>query len=200
MRNYSTRSVMTTHFMTVGDAISRILPKGTNPSTVDDLILELIGGNGTAQDDHARWLAPPLLPPDMFAASGFLCKVGGIIPFFDPSPFSENLPGCQFTLSRKVRKLADKAAKTWQKCEKGLPPESVNAAWNILIAAWDKSIYAATYDDQNQSAPEWWCAAMYLVLVSDMVCDRILRDPLPNVPVSKFEKKSQIAVQRQGRG
>ncbi|GAA6181543.1 hypothetical protein [Shimia sp.] len=137
-----------------------------------------------------------MFPTDVFAVAGYLLKLGGVIAFFDPSPYTppEKMQPCHFSLSIQEREDADIAAENWRDPKqkvKGEPPELVQKLWDTLIAAWDDPVTPGTYLSKNSDrygTPEWWKAATLLAMIADMACNRLLRDPLPKYDPSPFEQ------------
>ncbi|WP_263830416.1 hypothetical protein [Ruegeria aquimaris] len=130
---------------------------------------------------------------DVFAVAAYLLKVGGVIAFFEPSPFAEkdDLSGGQFVLSTADRKLADTAGEMWRDAEqnpKGFPPKYVQVLWRQLIRHWGDPVTPGSYLGDDADNSKWWRWALKLVMISDMACNRILRDPVGAFKRSPFEE------------
>lgn len=168
---------MTFPVQTVGLAITNVLPFGS---------IAFPAGMAPA-DNRSKSDVCPQLPTDVFAVAAYLLKIGGIIPYFEPSPFADasKLRACHFVLTPKDRKAADAAAKTWRKKTRttipGEPPRIVSRHWGTLIKAWDQPVTPGHYLKREVS-PGWWRAALLLTMISDMCCDRLLRDTRPKNP------------------
>ena len=180
--------------LTVGKLIQSVLPDGTNN---DEFISQLRANPNLVKDAPSgvdvEWVTPPFMPTDAFAVAGQMCKVGGIIPFFDPSPYSK-CPNSNFCIDVKTRKKADKAGEQWRDDKaKGVPPDFVFDQWRILLEAWNEPITPGHYlrADGDAAPPDWWRSVLLLVMVSDMACARLLRDPVrKSMPNSVKKRKA----------
>ncbi len=173
---------MNISILTVGNIISSLLPTGSQSPPLYPI------------DQHTpreNCTFCPMFPTDVFGIAAYLCKVGGIISFFEPSPYEKDLSNCYFTLSIDERKLADKASELWRNNEReelGQPPKFVEDQWKIVVDCWDAAVTPGQYIASGGPAPEWWKAAIVLAMVSDMACNRLLRDPLRDYKPSPFEE------------
>lgn len=158
---------------TVGHAIRAVLPEGTQPGDLEWLEDELSDfAEGDCDQDSLRWCLPPFLPSDVFAASAYLCKIGGVIPFFEPSPFWEDQESCRFSFSVDERTEIQTAAKVWRDPElASVVPDFVFDLWDDLVQAWDDIITPGAYFANGNETPDWWRAAVKLVVISDLACD-----------------------------
>ncbi|MCB1328114.1 MAG: hypothetical protein KDK28_00995 [Maritimibacter sp.] len=130
----------------------------------------------------------PMNPLDLFAAVGHLCKVGGVVSFFEPSPYRADNALCEFVLTKEDRVLADEAGREWRDIERdGHPPEEVYRLWDVLTAAWDESVTPGECVDRRTGPPAWWRAALLLLMIADMACNRIMRDAMKKYKPSHFE-------------
>lgn len=118
------------------------------------------------------------MAPDLFAAAAHLCQVGGVVPYFNPSPYGHDDAACEFHFDRPLRDKATEVAKEWRASL--MFPEHCRDLWQILIKSWDLPINPGAYDEAGQTAPEWWPAALELVMIADIACWRIMRDRLDN--------------------
>ena len=170
----------------VGDAIKAALPEGTNPQAIWQQFSDAFGEG--EDKDLNPWRLAPMVPTDMFAAAGYLCKISGLIGYFDPSPYREDTLECEFVLTKEHRQMADEAAKAWRdKASKGIPPDRVQELWESLIKDWSRGITPGEYIEEGKGPPEWWRTSLLLVMISDMACNRLLRDPLAKAQESPFE-------------
>jgi len=167
----------------VGDAIKAVLPEGTNPEETWKQAALFWNDREAPERNKSldQWRSAPLVPTDLFAAVGHLCKISGLIGFFDPSPYRSDTLDCEFVLTQEHRKLADDAANIWRQQKHAMfVPTQVSALWESLLEAevWDASINSSIYMNAKEGPPEWWRTALLLVMIADMACDRLLRDPL----------------------
>ena len=157
---------------TVGSALRTILPRGTNlevykPEGVDD------------HDERYLWQKPPYFAPDLFAATAYLYKVGGVVPYFNPSPYGGADGASEFFIDRAQRDAANLAAEEWRDPANDLRfPELCRSLWDAVFESWEKSLNPGSYDHVGGEAPEWWSAALQLVMIADMACARIMRNKL----------------------
>lgn len=164
----------------LGRAIKAVLPNGSNPSFSTEQA-EFDPSDGCPP----KWRAAPAFPPDLFATVGYLCKVGSVVPYFDPSPYAEPSGDCHFGLTRTDRDQANEAADQWrEKWQSGLP-KLVRELWQVLVYNWDTALTPGQYHEE--SAP-WWKAALTLAIISDMACNRVLKDKHPKHDHSPFEQ------------
>ena len=167
---------------TVGNVISSLLPGGSQEPPI------------RPPEDHTdkeNCQFCPMFPTDVFGVAAYLCKVGGVISFFDPSPYAEVTDNCHFKLTTKQRKMADRAAEKWRERNRddlGQPPKFVEFLWACLIKSWDEKVTPGQYLSKAEGAPDWWRAALLLTMISDMACNRLLRDPLGDYDPSPFEE------------
>ncbi|SMY10271.1 hypothetical protein [Flavimaricola marinus] len=165
----------------VGAVIRSVLPNGS------------LDGLPPAQNgSRENWTSCPLFPTDVFAAAGYLLKLGGAIAFFEPSPYvsKDKLGRGHFVLSQSERKAADEAGVLWRDAEKnpsGHPPSVVQSLWKKLISDWDQSVTPGSYLEDDTSAEPWWKTALTLTVIADMACNRILRDEVGEFVKSPFE-------------
>lgn len=176
----------------IGDALKSVLPMGTNPPAVLEQAAKLWDKSKEKKSRNKTldaWLLAPMVPTDMFAAAGHLCKISGLIGFFDPSPYRTDQPHCEFVLTKDHRKSADSAAEEWRaEASAGVPPLYVKDLWESLVNSWEEEISPGKYVEKADGPPEWWRSALLLVTISDMACNRILRDPLKMYDVGPFEE------------
>jgi|GEM_PF-2156270 len=144
---------------TVGNAIRTVLPKGTFPGEIRQ---EKKSGSDS-DNGTALWQGAPSVPTDLFAVTGYLCKQGGIVGFFDPDPFAKAVDG-QFVLDRVQRDLIDDLAWAWRGGKRGGyfrhpkkdlacdpspgPPPAVQKFWDTLLAAWDSPTNCGAYSPE----------------------------------------------------
>ncbi|MEP1536183.1 MAG: hypothetical protein ABJQ34_02160 [Paracoccaceae bacterium] len=178
---------------TVGSALRTILPRGTNlevykPEGVDD------------HDERYLWQKPPYFAPDLFAATAYLCKVGGVVSYFNPSPYGGADEASEFFINREDRDAANKAANEWRAPANNLRfPDLCRSLWDNVFDAWEESLNPGAYDHVGGKAPAWWSAALRLVMISDMACARIMRNKLvkydtDGVEIEQPEEPFEIAV------
>lgn len=167
---------------TVGSAICAVFPFGTNV----ELFIDAAVPASSADDPHRKWLLPPEIPTDLFAVSGHLCKLGGIIGFFNPDPYATDGEDGQFILDRDFRDTIDDIAWEWRggrrggrtnhkdfrKSRKpsGAIPEGVTLLWKDLIDNWERPINNGHYVHARPAAvpARWWRAALALMIISDL--------------------------------
>lgn len=176
-------------FQTVGKVIQTILPVGTNPEEVID---EILGQEAAAKDQIRRWRVAPLYPTDLFAATAYIAKKGGLLGFFDPDPYAtEPRAEFQFGFDRGERDLIDDLAWLWRGGVRGgrpdhedakkdcdfseSPPAGVGALWDELLLAWDRPIHCGHYVnrpaedlDEARDQCSWWKVVIQLLLVADL--------------------------------
>ncbi|WP_411891360.1 hypothetical protein [Yoonia sp. SDW83-1] len=173
---------MSSSTITVGNIISSLLPHGSQEPP-------LVPPDECSALERCKFV--PMFPTDVFAVSAYLCKVGGVVSYFDPSPYAEETDKCYFTIGIDFRKQADDAAAEWRDTDRedlGQPPKFVEDLWEILIESWDHLAMPGSYVIPGNRAPDWWRAALLLAMISDMACNRILRDPLSDFKPSPFER------------
>ena len=180
----------------VGDVIRMIFPRGTNqPTYVYANLTEIQKANPLA-----AWLLPPQLQTDLFAVAAYVCKVGGIVGFFNPDPYATGGEHGDFVFDRTHRDLLDTTAWRWrggmrggrrrygdtdltyqdrlQTCEhSSTPPEYVVTCWGDLIRNWDAPVHCGHYIHQEAVAapPEWWRTVFSLLIISDLAMNRPFR-------------------------
>lgn len=177
-------------FTTVGHALRTVMPHGTNPDKVTALMraeqglepVKLPPGDAT----NERWRFSPGFAPDLFAAMGYLCKLGGVISYFDPDPYGNGEGACQFALTRVDRDLANIAAEHWRTTNEF--PGIARNLWQTVFDAWDQALSPGYYDNFEKCAPAWWRAALMLVMIADMACSRMLRDKVGTAEEVVFER------------
>lgn len=160
---------------TVGHALRAVLPEGTQPpGTAEELREEFKKLAGDGEDiELIDWWLPPFLPADLFAAATYLAKIGGVVPFFEPSPYWEQNKTCRFSLSSDERLALRNAAEEWRSPElKSVVPVLVLDIWDTLIESWGLSITPGNYIS-NGVAPAWWKATISLAIIADLACDNL---------------------------
>ncbi|MDF1671345.1 MAG: hypothetical protein P1U83_17215 [Roseovarius sp.] len=156
---------------TVGHALSTILPLGTQPVGLPATV-----AGEPIDTTQASWVIPPILPTDTFAAAGYLCKIGGVVPFFDPSPHGVDTRGGRFTITPETRETLTQEAKKW--CDPEFDgeypfPDAVLELWGVLIDNWDETVTPGRHATNGEGPPDWWSAAFKLVVLSDLACDGV---------------------------
>lgn len=160
------------------------------------------------------WLDAPEVATDLFAVSAYLCKVGGIVGFFDPSPYCAAAAHGQFSLSRQDRDGLDEIAWRWRGGKRGghpehpnfqqtclpskLPPDEVQGLWDVLLRAWDYPINCGYYVHNEQAAlpPAWWEASFKLAMVADLTVVRPFRAPLKRYEGTAFGQVIRALLKR----
>ena len=179
-------------FQTVGTAIKEVFPSGTNlPSYVREML-----GEEETKEPRSKWTLPPTLQTDLFAVSAYLCKIGGVVGFFNPDPYNSSSEHGEFTFGRQYRDELDDAAWQWRGGRRGghykhpdrdkmcdpsfEPPEAVKRHWDCLIKSWDKPVQCGHYvnTDGDPECPDWWISALSLMIISDLAVIRPFRDQL----------------------
>ncbi|NUB44665.1 hypothetical protein GEU84_009745 [Fertoebacter nigrum] len=175
----------------VGAAIRTVLPKGANPEVVIRSSLP----HADKYDPSYRWLLVPEIATDLFAVCGHLCRIGGVVGFFEPSPYARHGDDCLFVFDRAFRDRIDDIVWHWRGGQRGgrpdhpyhnstrepslTPPPAVQELWQELLGAWDAPVNCGHYVHQEEgNPPGWWKAALALVTISDLVSVRLFRDPL----------------------
>lgn len=165
----------------VGSIIATIMPEGTNPKEEFE---KHKANNPKTYEKHPLelhpWVAPPFFAPDLFAVTAHLCKVGGVLTYFNPSPYDTNSSLCEFKIGEIDRREADDAAAKWRKT--GRFPELCQGLWAFLLECWDQDINPGHYDCKDGTAAPWWKPSLALAMIADMACARIFRN--------KFDYKS----------
>jgi hypothetical protein len=177
---------------TVGATIRTILPLATNMENI------LFGKFGSSDGTESRrnWLMPPYLATDLFAAAAFLCKVGGVVGFFDPDPYFVQGEHGEFAFDRDHRDSLDTAAWKWRGGQRGgqsnhpdfgetcepsdVPPDFITSLWNDLLDCWDDPVNCGYYVHTGSATypPKWWKAALSLMVIADLAAVRPFRDQL----------------------
>ncbi len=179
---------------TIGDAIRTVLPRGANTEFV---VKRVLPDAKAKNNQKYMWLVVPEMPTDLFAVCGHLCRMGGVVGFFDPSPYAADGQDFQFIFSRTFRNYIDEAAWRWRGGKRGghpqdprrdeidsesmrFPPAEVQKIWDILITAWDEPINCGYYvhTKGNLTPPDWWRAVLALFMIADLACVRVFRDPI----------------------
>lgn len=197
---------------TVGMAIKLVLPFGTNvlePPVDEAKTRGLPGG-------LRKWLDAPDVATDLFAVSAYLCKVGGVVGFFDPSPYCTQASHGQFCLSRQDRDELDDIAWRWRGGKRGghpdhqdfqkmcspsiLPPAGVQVLWEVLLQAWKEPINCGYYvhNEKVASPPSWWLACFKLAMVADLTVVRPFRAPLNRYKGTAFGQVIRALLKRDG--
>lgn len=158
---------------TVGHAMRTILPMGTQPSGILKKLSKVFKKKGRASNHEIwKWRSPPTLPSDVFAAAAYLCKIGGVVPFFEPSPYEGDKSSGRFALSVDERGALTAAANEWRKPDsETVLPELVFEQWEILVQSWSLTVTPGIHVANGDGAPAWWRAALKLVILSDLACD-----------------------------
>lgn len=168
----------------LGKGIKTVLPNGTN---------YMSPGPSGDENDIAPWSRVPVFPPDLFAVTGYLCQVGGVVSYFEPSLYRVPEGDYHFTLSRKDRDAVDIAARRWRKRSEGKKPENelpclVRFLWEKLIGFWNEPLTPGSYMDNSTGEPaQWWKYALMLHMIADIACNRVLRDKIKKYGKSSFE-------------
>jgi hypothetical protein len=136
---------------TVGQIITLVLPQGTNDTAPPDTLARKLAKDGV----HPEWVFAPQIATDLFAVAAYLCRIGGVVGFFDPSPYAGPDAAPHFFLTREDRDELDTIAWTWRggkrggrpghphrrKSRKHSPgaPKSVQDLWSALLDSWDRA-------------------------------------------------------------
>ena len=188
---------------TVGAAVRSILPLGSNP----EWMIKAANPNLNKRDRLYRWRMAPQMPTDLFAVSAYLCQIGGVVGFFEPSPYGRPPESGHFSFDRDYRDWLDDVAWKWRGGERGgrqnleggkllkkkrkpseFPPKEVEELWTQIIDDWSNPTNCGYYrhvsaeDPGVPYPPRWWKAALALTMISDMVVVR----PFSN-PMKRFE-------------
>lgn len=161
---------------TVGHALQSVMPAGTQAPEVLELLEEELSdlGDDALEEETLSWSLPPILPSDVFAAAAYLCKVGGVVPFFEPSPYWSDPADCRFSITIEERTELRRAAKSWRDPSlESVVPDLVFDLWDVLVDAWQQVITPGAYTVNGADTPEWWKSALKLVAISDLACDRL---------------------------
>lgn len=176
----------------VGDVLASVLPNGTNPRPMIELSFP---EESLEENPSLLWKIVPEIPTDLFAACGYLCKLSGIVAFFDPNPHSSSSAAGEFGLNRAERDNIDEIAWRWRggvrggrpdhpkstdTCEPSLvPPEEVQKLWDELLASWDSPTNCGyyIYSEEVAESPTWWKSALSLVIISDLVVEKPFQNP-----------------------
>lgn len=159
---------------TVGHALRAVLPDGSlAPEHFEWLKSEF---EELVEDEADRltqlWWSPPFLPTDTFAAASYLCKIGGVVPFFEPSPFWTDDKSCRFNFTVDERHALKSAADDWKDPELDtVVPLLVSELWDVLVDAWAQVITPGSYISDGLETPDWWKAALKLLIIADLACD-----------------------------
>ncbi len=159
----------------VGAALQHVLPDGSS-----------LSGGARAGRAETRWAQCPDLPTDAFAAVGYLLKKGGVMGFFEPSPYAEtaSLPGCRFVLSLDERSDVSAAGKDWRR--NGKIPDYVQTKWSELIECWNEALTPESHL-QKGCPGGWWKPALLLAMSADTACARLVRDEVEGLDVGFFD-------------
>ena len=177
---------------TVGHALRAVMPEGTQPEDLEwsDEERAELAEDGYDQE-VLQWYLPPSLPSDIFAGAAYLCKIGGVIPFFEPSPYWKDRSSSRFAFGVGERKKLRAAAKEWQNPDlESDVPDFVYDLWDVLIHAWDDVITPGAYSSSEIDTPEWWRAAVKLVVISDLACDGLFNRGLEKTRRRKDRNKT----------
>ncbi|MCA3438896.1 MAG: hypothetical protein INF50_00920 [Rhodobacter sp.] len=184
-----------TNVASVGSVIMAVFPEGTNEGFY---IKAYTDPNITRRN----WLLTPKLPTDLFAVAAYLCKIGGVVGFFDPNPHAHTHGGVrgsepddhgEFHFTKDDRDVIDTCVWKWRggkregrsdhpdskKRRKSTlkPPQEVDKLWKDLIDAWDKPINCGYYVHNEVGSkelpPKWWTAALSLMVIADTVAGRL---------------------------
>jgi len=184
----------------VGDALQAILPKGSNTKFFNDLHID----DKNRDHDRYPWLLTPNIATDLFAACAHLCKIGGVIGFFNPSPYAEDDAPDRIKLSRRDRDEIDHLAWKWRGGVRGghykhpnrnkrcngspIPPKGVQALWDCLLENWDRPVHCGYYVNSAEEIrpPDWWDAALRLMMIADLVVARPYLAPAKRFAESPF--------------
>lgn len=176
---------------TVGQIITLVLPQGTNDTAPPDTLARLLARDGVPPE----WVFAPQIATDLFAVTAYLCRIGGVVGFFDPSPYADPGAGSQFCLTREDRDTLDTIAWTWRGGKRGGrpghpdrgasrdpspgAPAPVQDLWSALLDSWDEPVNCGYYVNGNgkAGAAPWWPAAFKLVLIADMVVEKLYARP-----------------------
>lgn len=169
---------------TLGRTIKLALPHGTNPRMIIDASQPPANANGCPQP----WQIAPIFPPDIFAVAGYLCKMAGVVGYFDPDP-NNGTPGRHhFCLTPEDRRVADKAAEEWRKTPQTSLPQTIVELWNDLIRCWPEPVTPGHHIAAKQTPAPWWKSALTLVMIADLACNRMLKNKHPEFEHSPFEE------------
>lgn len=165
----------------LGDAIDQVLPNGTNYG----ISHKILAGANPPDPKFGQWQFVPNHAPDLFAVCAHICRIGGVIGYFDPSPYAKTAGTANFKFSPAQRKEIDKLATTCRDAMRnvngGAAPKELQNLWENLILHWDKPVTPGSYTKRPKSKPTsapWWPTALKLLMISDMVCERIGKDPI----------------------
>lgn len=167
--------------LTIRKLVEIVFPEGT--FFLEDLIKDKQMGT---RPDLVRYGAP-VIPYDLFAFCGHLIQASGLLGFFEPDPDATPEIGPDQTpkiiLSREERDACARAGKEWLDGTSAdgsdRLPRLVVELWDILIENFDSPIRAAFYEplrphhDATKSCPEWWRAAIKLLIIADEASEQI---------------------------
>lgn len=147
-------------------------------------------------DRRGNWLIPPHLVTDLFAVSAYLCKVGGVVGFFEPDPYFTGGQHGEFAFDRDHRDNLDTAAWIWRGGRRGgrtnhpdfrkkrnpssVPPPMVTELWETLVDCWDNPVNCGYYVHTKSATypPKWWISALSLTVIADLAAVRPFRDQI----------------------
>ena len=161
------------------------------------LVEEIAAVTRRIETQRILWLVVPEMPTDLFAVCGHICRIAGVLGFFDPSPYAKDSVDFQFVFTRTFRDYIDEVAWRWRGGKRGgppndprrnetdntnghAPPQEVQELWDILLQAWDDPINCGHYVHTKGAAepPCCWRAALALMMIADLVFVRVFRDPM----------------------
>lgn len=186
--------------MTLGEAIARILPKGTYP-----WIEDTSGSAWLNVDAVQLWEEPTLWPTDLFAVAAHIIQSSGLLTYFEPDPDYRRRSIANpmgFTLSLKERKRCVEAGRKWS--SRPTIPRLVRAHWAKIISGWRERVRASQHAVKGAPAPEWWKSAIALLMIADEACvgvgappdrrhpDRWLVEYFQEVYESPFREDNQL--------
>lgn len=116
--------------------------------------------------------APPLLPADIFAFTGYALEKSGAYHHVAPDvPFLVSSSYRRLEVTDEMRRDAIESGKAWRTApsEVGLhlpkPPASVVQDWQQLRKFQDWEVFSPLREDA--AAPEWWRVCLKLLMISD---------------------------------
>lgn len=152
--------------MTLGEAIARLLPKGTYPWLGED---ESQIWLSVAEQEN--WEEPPFWPTDVFAVAAHLVQSSGLLTYFEPDPDyrrrSTNDP-FGFTLGLKDRLRCVEVGKKW--AVSPTTPRLVRSHWQRLMSSWTERVRASHHAVKGRDVPDWWRSAIALIIIADEAC------------------------------
>lgn len=144
---------------TVMNEIKAVLPVGS----IDPIHLEVLNKHsGFAENPVGKWDLAPFFPPDVFAVTGQLCQLGGVMGYFDPNP-NEAQTGDNLVLSKGEKKCLKVAGKAWRKTGLATPSTLVQELWSELLCHG-----SAPLRQENGESCIWWPAAIKLLIIADV--------------------------------